>query len=126
MDLSETFKVLGDETRLRILNLISRREICVCLIEEVLGIMQPNASKHISRLKASGIIEYRKVSQWCFFRISDDFIKEYGTLYDFLKNKWNNGSQYIQDTARLHYLITTNDCCRELLQKSREREMAAV
>lgn len=119
MDLSEIFRALSDETRLRILNLISRREICACLIEEVLGLMQPNASKHLARLKALGVIECRKISQWCFFSVSEDFKRKYGALYDFLQHEWNNGAQYIQDTSKLQYLIATNDCCRELLEKSR-------
>lgn len=120
MELSEIFRALGDETRLRILNLISKRELCACLIEKVLGLMQPNASKHIGRLKTLGIIECRKVSQWCFFSVSGDFIQKYGAFYSFLQEEWNKGRKYIEDAAKLEYLISTNDCCRELLEKSHE------
>jgi ArsR family transcriptional regulator, arsenate/arsenite/antimonite-responsive transcriptional repressor len=118
MDIAEICRILGDETRLRILNLISKRELCVCLIKEVLGLLQPNASKHIGRLKDAGVIECRKISQWCFFSVSKGFISNHRAYYAALQEEWNRGPQYVQDAAKLEYLIKTNDCCRELLEKS--------
>lgn len=118
MDISETFKALGDETRLRILNLISRRELCACIIEETLGLLQPNASKHLSRLRQTGIIRCRKISQWCFFSINENYKKECGKLCEFLDGEWAKGSRYTSDLSKLEYLIKTNDCCQRLLQKA--------
>lgn len=120
MDISETFKALGDETRLRILNLISKHEICVCIIEQTLGLLQPNVSKHLSRLKQSGIINCRKVSQWCFFSINESFKNECGKLCEFLEGEWAKGSQYIRDFEKLNYLLKTNNCCEQLLLKAEE------
>jgi ArsR family transcriptional regulator len=124
MDVSETLKALGDETRLRILNLLSGRELCVCLIKEALGLLQPNVSKHLSRLKSSGIIRCRKISQWCFFRINDVFINECKELCEFLQGEWATERIYIEDIKRLEYLMATNDCCEQLLQKVRCQKVA--
>lgn len=125
MDVSETFKALGDETRLRILNLLWGRELCVCIIKEVLELLQPNVSKHLGKLKSSGIISCRKISQWCFFRISDGFKKECVKLCEYLENVWASGKVFAQDTKKLEYLIKTNDCCEELIRKA-NRAIAAA
>ncbi len=117
MNVSETLRALGDETRLRILNLLSGRELCVCLIKEALGLLQPNASKHLGRLKSSGIIRCRKISQWCFFRISDEFKEGCKELCGFLENEWARGRIYKEDIKRLEYLLANNNCCEQLLQK---------
>lgn len=122
MDISETFKALGDETRLRILNLVSKHELCVCLIEETLGLLQPNVSKHLSRLKQSGIISCRKVSQWCFFSINENYKKECGKLCEFLEGEWAKEDKYISDLKRLEHLMKTNDCCQKLLQKTQRAD----
>ncbi len=120
MDISETFKALGDVTRLRILNLVAKHELCVCIIEETLGLLQPNVSKHLSRLKQSGIISCRKVSQWCFFSVSENYKKECGKLCEFLEEEWAGGDRYIKDLKKLERLLGSNDCCQKLLQKARK------
>jgi ArsR family transcriptional regulator len=123
MDISEMFKALGDETRLRILNLVSKHELCVCIIEETLGLMQPNVSKHLSRLKHSGIISCRKISQWCFFRVNEKYKNECGKLCEYLEEEWAKGNPYARDLRKLEYLLKTNDCCQELLQKAKRSEL---
>lgn len=125
MELSEIIKGLGDETRLRILNLISRKELCLCIIMEVLGLLQPNASKHISKLKSAGVIECRKVSQWCFFRIDEEFKEKYAELYACLEHEWGLEKKYANDVQKLEYLIETNDCCRELILKRAAQKRVA-
>ena len=53
MELVEIFKAFGDETRIRILNLLRNSEMCVCEIEAILGINQSNASRHLNKLKST-------------------------------------------------------------------------
>lgn len=47
----DILKALADETRLRILSQVLRGEMCVCEIEECLGLTQSNASRHLTTLK---------------------------------------------------------------------------
>ncbi len=89
MDFIEIFKALGDENRIRILNLLMREELCVCEIETMLGMTQSNASRHLNKLKNAGIITSDKKSQWVYYGINNEFIKENNLLYEFLKNKIN-------------------------------------
>ncbi len=87
MNLDEIFKALGDQNRLRILNLLLENELCVCEIEKVLGLTQSNVSRHLQVLKNKGIVSCRKTLQWIYYRVSDEFFKEYGELCEFLKPK---------------------------------------
>ncbi len=120
MQLSSLLKILADSTRLRILNLLTKQEICVCLIEEVLGISQPNVSKHLYRLRQSGIISCRKISQWCFYSISRSFRSQYEELLSFFAGQWKGNKQDTEDMRKLEYLLETNDCCKKLLEQAKQ------
>lgn len=118
MYLSNLLKILADETRLRILNLLTKQEVCVCLIEEVLEIPQPNVSKHLNRLRRYGIISCRRIAQWCFYSISENFASQYGDLLVFFTRQWRGNSQCVQDMKKLEHLLETNDCCKRLLEQA--------
>jgi ArsR family transcriptional regulator len=117
MNLCEAFKALGDSTRLRILALVSQRELCECQICYTLGLSQPNASKHLKCLRYAGLITCRKRSQWCFYSVGADFAERFSGLYDFLTVQWNAGPPYTADAERLLQLLRTKACCgMELLR----------
>jgi len=88
LDLIEIFKALGDENRIRILNLLIRQELCVCEIETVLDMTQSNASRHLNKLKTSGIITSEKKSQWVYYRVDNKFIEEITYCMNLLKTRW--------------------------------------
>jgi ArsR family transcriptional regulator, arsenate/arsenite/antimonite-responsive transcriptional repressor len=58
------FKALADETRLRILHLLTRGERCVCHIHDTLKLPQSKVSRHLAYLKAAGLIQDRKEGLW--------------------------------------------------------------
>jgi ArsR family transcriptional regulator len=63
------FKALGDETRLRIVALLSHGELCVCHLEEALGLSQPNVSRQLGILRTAGIVEDRRDGNWVYYRL---------------------------------------------------------
>lgn len=65
------FKALGDETRQRILSLLSIREMCVCELMTALNMTQPTTSHHLSILADAGLVESRKDERWVFYGITD-------------------------------------------------------
>ena len=67
---SRFFKALGDETRLRIVALLSHGELCVCHLEEALGIQQSNASRQMAVLRAAGIVDHRREGSWVYYRLA--------------------------------------------------------
>ncbi|HML25316.1 MAG TPA: metalloregulator ArsR/SmtB family transcription factor [Methanomethylovorans sp.] len=54
------FKVLSDETRLRILMLLDRRELCVCEICQILGLPQPKVSRHLAKMRDLDLVRDKK------------------------------------------------------------------
>jgi Predicted transcriptional regulators len=68
-DMETFFMALADKTRLRLLNLLRRNEICVCFFTEVLGESQPKISRHLAYLRNAGIVEARRDGKWVHYRI---------------------------------------------------------
>ena len=68
-DVERFFQALGDNTRLRILNLIGDQEICVCYFVEILGGPQPKISRHLAYLRSVGIVAVRREGKWMHYRI---------------------------------------------------------
>lgn len=66
---SRLFKALGDETRLRIVALLSHGELCVCHLEEALRLSQPKVSRHLATLRAAGVVEDRRDGSWVYYRL---------------------------------------------------------
>jgi ArsR family transcriptional regulator len=67
---SRLFKALGDETRLRIVALLAHGELCVCHVQEALGLSQPNVSRHLAVLRAAGIVEDRREGTWVYYGLT--------------------------------------------------------
>jgi ArsR family transcriptional regulator len=65
----DALKALSDETRLRIINLLYEKELCVCDIMEVLQINQTKVSRHLSYLKNAGLVNDRKQAQWVHYSL---------------------------------------------------------
>jgi ArsR family transcriptional regulator len=63
------FQALGDNTRLRLLNLMGDQEICVCFFVEILDQGQPKISRHLAYLRRAGIVEARRDGKWMHYRI---------------------------------------------------------
>ncbi len=64
------FKAMADETRLRILKLLScGDEICVCDLTEALEMTQPNISFHLGILREAGLIKDRREGRWSFYQL---------------------------------------------------------
>ncbi|HEY3991030.1 MAG TPA: metalloregulator ArsR/SmtB family transcription factor [Acidobacteriaceae bacterium] len=63
------FQALGDNTRLRLLNLMGDQELCVCYFTEILGQPQPKISRHLAYLRSAGIVEARREGKWMHYRI---------------------------------------------------------
>ena len=68
-DLALLFAALADRTRLRLLNLMEGREVCVCYFVEILGQSQPKISRHLAYLRRAGIVAARREGKWMHYRI---------------------------------------------------------
>ncbi len=116
--MEELFKTLGDENRLRILNLlINDKLLCVCEIEIILEMTQSNVSRHLSKLKNIGIITPEKENQWVHYKISNKFKEENDLLFDFLQQKFKNNVIYLKDLNRYHKYRINNLSCQVIVKE---------
>src|SRR3954454_5829974 len=65
------FRALADRTRLRLLNLMSKGEVCVCFFVEILKTNQPKISRHLAYMRRAGIVAARREGSWMHYRIVD-------------------------------------------------------
>jgi ArsR family transcriptional regulator, arsenate/arsenite/antimonite-responsive transcriptional repressor len=63
------FAALADPTRLRLLNLMNGREVCVCYFVEILKQGQPKISRHLAYLRKAGIVSARREGKWMHYSI---------------------------------------------------------
>jgi ArsR family transcriptional regulator len=70
------FKALSDPNRLKLLGLLTVREMCVCELTVALGITQATASHHIAILERAGLVEKRKEGKWTFYQLIDSPITQ--------------------------------------------------
>lgn len=64
------FKCLADETRARLMLLITREEeLCVCELTCALDEHQPKVSRHLAQLRNCGLLEDRRQGQWVYYRL---------------------------------------------------------
>lgn len=68
--LASLFAALADPTRLRLLNLMAGREVCVCYFVEILRQGQPKISRHLAYLRRTGIVTARREGKWMHYSIS--------------------------------------------------------
>jgi ArsR family transcriptional regulator len=69
-ELENVFKALADKTRLRILALLGKNEVCVCHIHDTLGLPQPTVSRHLAYLRRSGLVAARRDGVWMHYQLS--------------------------------------------------------
>lgn len=79
--LSECFKSLGDETRLQILNMLDKQELCACKILEKFNITQPTLSYHMKSLVYCGLVEVKKNGSWNLYSINKNTINECAKIF---------------------------------------------
>lgn len=68
--LHQLFRALADPTRLRLINLMSRQEVCVCYFIEVIGAPQPKISRHLAYLRRAGVVAARRDGKWMHYRLT--------------------------------------------------------
>lgn len=92
-------KAMSDETRLRILNILNEKELCVCDITEALEILQTKASRHLSYLKKTGLISSRKNAQWVYYSLIQNQNTEF--VHDLIMKSLRGSEPYENDLISL-------------------------
>ena len=69
--LTNLFKIMSDETRLRILVLLYHKKLCVCQMQGVLEESQPKISKHLAKLRDMGFVKDERREQFIYYYLDD-------------------------------------------------------
>lgn len=120
--MEDIFKALGDENRLRILNLLTDYELCVCEIEVLLDLNQSNVSRHLGKLKSSDVISSYKDGQWMHYRLSDEFKENGNDLIKYLKEQVFNKKPYVNELKKCKIYIASPLSCQDITS-DKERVM---
>ena len=82
----QVFKALGDESRIRILNLIFRnKEMCISDLEQILDYTQTKVSRHLIYLKNAGLVSFRRVDNWAFYYLKEETVDFVGQIFSYLE-----------------------------------------
>jgi ArsR family transcriptional regulator len=100
MDVSEVLKALADPNRLRILNLLHERTLCVCDLEAILDLNQSNLSRHLSKLRQAGIVKAQKKALFAYYSCAA-LPPPYGPIVDELCKTIHRDPAWETDRARL-------------------------
>lgn len=76
IDLSELFKMFGDSTRVKIMNVLINGEMCVSDISEKIKVSQSAVSHQLRILKDSKLVKYRKEGNLTYYFLSDDHVEK--------------------------------------------------
>lgn len=77
MSVSQLFKALSDDTRIKIAYALSKEdELCVCDVANIVGSTTATASHHLRLLRNLGLAKYRKEGKLVFYSLDDDHVKQ--------------------------------------------------
>lgn len=111
-DIVTIFKALADDTRVRVLKLLSRGELCVCEIAAALEMEQPRLSFHLRILKEAGIVMDRRQERWILYRLNDtDMFLRF--LFLAIQEK-NPDAQALDDFNRLELFCRSGRPCMKI------------
>jgi ArsR family transcriptional regulator, arsenate/arsenite/antimonite-responsive transcriptional repressor len=100
-DMVQLFAALADPTRLRLLNLMNGREVCVCYFVEILKQGQPKISRHLAYLRHAGIVEARREGKWMHYRIERPADSRAASILDATLKSFEADRSMQADLARL-------------------------
>ena len=76
IDMAELFKIFGDSTRIKIINVLLDRELCVCEIANKINVSQSAVSHQLRILKGAKLVKYTKKGTCINYSLSDDHVKK--------------------------------------------------
>jgi ArsR family transcriptional regulator len=117
---TQTFKAFSDESRVRIMHLLyQNNEMCISDLELTLDFTQTKTSRHITYLKNSGLVSYRKHDLYVFYTIKEEVYEIVSQLIRFLEK-----DQQLKKDQEIYRILFSN---RELAaNKIQSRQWAGT
>jgi ArsR family transcriptional regulator len=116
-EVTRLFKAFSDETRLRILRLLLKRELCICELMEVLQLPQSNVSRHMAYLKNAGLVDDRREAVWVYYSLTEPKNKVHACQLECLAKCFNDYKGLKRDEARLEKFKQKGTCASPRAQR---------
>jgi DNA-binding transcriptional ArsR family regulator len=112
---------LADESRVRALMALTRGQLCVCQIAELLQLAPSTVSKHLSILRQGGLVEAQKKGRWIFYSIPSEPDVSARQSIGWLQDALKKDSRIVEDARRLKIILKEDpeEICRRQLGKSK-------
>jgi ArsR family transcriptional regulator len=113
---------LSDPNRVRVLQALRGRDLCVCQITEFLGLSPSTASKHLSILKAANLVDARKEGRWMYYRLPmEDAPQHVREALEWLGRALARDPQVKEDRKRLDAVLKEDpeEICRRQMGRPR-------
>jgi len=109
--LTDFFKVLSDETRLRILVLLYHKKLCVCEMCGITEESQPKISKHLAKLRDMGFVKDERQEQFIFYDLNLDE-QVYKEILEKIVDNINDYPELKSDIEKCKYAEKYLEACR--------------
>jgi ArsR family transcriptional regulator len=125
MKLVQVYKCLCDETRLRILHLLSYRPLCVCHFQEILSAPQVKISKHLAYLRENALVETQREGAWIVYSLPSKPSPELVANMKCLQDCCSENAVFRADLRRMEKVLANcsgplADCCEPREKSSSE------
>ena len=98
--LTNIFKILSDETRVRIIILLYQEELCVCELSGILDVPQSRISKNLSKMRDLNLVVDERKEKFVFYRLKTDNRLFLNTIENIMKD-FGSYPQLVTDKSRL-------------------------
>ena len=105
-DLVLFFAALADRTRLRLLNLMRKGEVCVCFFADALGTNNPKISRHLAYLRRAGLVRTRRQGKWMHYSLNRPTDGHASAIFESILKSFDYDPEMISDVGAM-----LNICC---------------
>ncbi len=106
-------KALSDPNRVRVIKILGNKELCVCELQNLIGLAQSTVSKHLKVLEEAGLVDYHKEGSWIIYQLTK------GEESDYARVMLENLKGWLTDDPQLQEMMA------RIPQVDRERICAA-
>ncbi|MGV8906764.1 MAG: ArsR/SmtB family transcription factor [Acetobacterium sp.] len=104
------FRILSDETRLRIIMLLAQKELCVCELSHILAVSQPTVSKNLSKLRDMNLVTTERKEKFIFYKLKTDNVILKRTVKVILDNLDDYPQLIIDKNKEVDHKSILNQC----------------
>ena len=108
--LDELLRAAGDATRLRLLNLLRQGSVCVCDLQQVLGLAQPTVSRHLAVLRHAGLVTDVRSGNRVLYSLTPADSPQMKAFFEFLPQCFVFEGIMQKDSRLLESMLRQGEC----------------